>query len=57
MGSVHDKKQNQSRGFQLVRNIAVCVEFTLPRQICFVIVVGESIVQKREIDGSKPPLK
>lgn len=42
---------------QQVRNIAVCVEFTLPRQIYFVIVVEENIVQKKEIDGSNPPLK
>jgi len=57
MEFVLDKSQNMSKDLQQVKSIAVFVQYTSPQTKYSVLVVIESIVLKREVDGSNAPLK
>ncbi len=52
-----DKNQNLLKDFIQDKSIAVCVQSTSLRKKHFVSAVAESIVQRKEADGDKPPLK
>ncbi len=52
-----DKKQNLLKDFIQDKSIAVCVQSTSLQKKHFVSVAIESIVQRKEADGDKLPLK
>jgi len=52
-----DKKQNLLKDFIRDKSIAVCVQSISLRKKYFVSAAIESIVQRKEADGDKPPLK
>jgi len=52
-----DKNQNLLKDFIRDKSIAVCVQSISLQKKHFVSVAIESIVQRKEVDGDKPPLK
>jgi len=52
-----DKKQNLLKDFIRDKSIAVCVQSISLQKKHFVSVAIESIVQRKEADGDKLPLK
>jgi len=52
-----DKNQNPLKDSIQDKSIVVCVQSISPQKKHFVSVAIESIVQRKEADGDKPPLK